>query len=146
MMIPNPNKKPNENEKPQPSLTRRQFCGMGLVAPVAGFGGKRPKNKRAKHKDAQLYHGPIRVPDVVMALASQGKCVKTTARHMAVRVSHEGTVYLFRVVGGRNYLGEVVQTQAGTLRVHLWSIVEAEGRPVTDFIGQAPLGVPDAQA
>ena len=69
-------------------------------------------------------------------MASRGKVVQTTARHMAVRVSHLGTVYLFRAVGGRDYLGEVVETQAGTIRVHLWSIVECEGRPVGDFLGQ----------
>jgi len=123
-------------------VTRRQFCGLGLVAPVAGFGGKRPKNRRAGHRDTRLYHGPIRVPVDVCEMASRGRVVQTTARHMAVRVSHLGTVYLFRVVGGRDYLGEVVETQAGTIRVHLWAIVEAVGRPVEDFLGQPSVFVP----
>ena len=124
------------------SLSRRQFCGLGLVAPVAGFGGRRPKNRRAHHKDTRLYHGPIRVPVDVCEMASRGRVLKTTAHHMAVRVSHLGTVYLFRVVGGRDYLGEVVETQSGTIRVHLWAIVEAVGRPVEDFLGQPSVSVP----
>lgn len=71
-------------------VTRRQFCGLGLVAPVAGFGGRRPKNRRAGHKDTRLYHGPIRVPVDVCEMASRGRVVQTTARHMAVRVSLAG--------------------------------------------------------
>jgi len=122
-------------------VTRRQFCGLGLVVPVAGFGGRRPKNRRAGHKDTRLYHGPIRLPVDVCEMASRSKVVKTSARHMAVRVSHLGTVYLFRVVGGRDYLGEVVETQGGTIRVHLWAIVEAVGRPVEDFLGQPSVSV-----
>lgn len=123
------------------ALSRRQFCGLGLVAPVAGFGGRRPKNRRAHHKDTRLYHGPIRVPVDVAEMASRGRVVQTTAHHMAVRVSHLGTVYLFRVVGGRDYLGEVVETQSGTIRVHLWAIVDAVGRPVEDFLGQPSVSV-----
>jgi hypothetical protein len=126
------------------ALSRRQFCGFGLVAPVAGFGGRRPKNRRAHHKDTRLYHGPIRVPVDVCEMASRGRVVQTTASHMAVRVSHLGTVYLFRVVGGRDYLGEVVETQSGTIRVHLWAIVEAVGRPVEDFLGQPSVSVAPA--
>lgn len=125
----------------QQAVSRRQFCGLGLVAPVAGFGGRRPKNRRAKHKDTRLYHGPIRVPEDVAEMAARGRVVKTTAAHLAVRVSHLGTVYLFRVVGGRDYLGEVVETQQGTIRVHLWAIVEAVGRPVEDFLGQPSVSV-----
>jgi hypothetical protein len=45
-------------------------------------------------------------------------------------------------VGGRDYLGEVVETQAGTIRVHLWSIVEAVVRPVEDFLRQPSVSVP----
>jgi hypothetical protein len=122
-------------------VTRRQFCGIGLVAPVAGFGGRRPKNRRAHHKDTRLYHGPIRVPVDVAEMASRGRVVQTTAHHMAVRVSYLGTVYLFRVVGGRDYLGEVVETQSGTIRVHLWSIVDAVGRPMEHFLGQPSVSV-----
>lgn len=104
------------------TTSRRQFCGLGLVLPTFGLPG--PKNIRRKHQDTVLYKGPMRLSEDVVRLAQQSPVLKTTHRKLAVRISHGGIAYVLRVVGGRDYLGEIIRTERGEYRVHVWSIVD----------------------
>lgn len=113
--------------------TRRQFVGLGLVAPLAGFGGQAPRNRRRHHKDTRLYHGPLRLPQEVMDKAKESQVYRTTSRKLAVRILHEDIVYLLRVVCGRDYIGEVVRTDSGTYRVHVWSAITTQGRDLNEI-------------
>lgn len=45
-------------------------------------------------------------------------------RHVVVRLKHRGVVYVFReIAASTDYLGEVVRTQAGPMRVHVWRVL-----------------------
>jgi hypothetical protein len=112
--------------------SRRQFCGLGLVLPTFGLPG--PKNIRRKHVDTVLYRGPMRLPAEVVETAYRNPVVKTTHRKLAVRISHGGIAYVLRVVGGRDYLGEIVRTERGEYRVHVWTIVDGPHEEVTTII------------
>ncbi len=120
--------------------SRRQFCGIGLVTPFFGLNG--PRNIRRKHKDTKIYHGPLRVPDEVMKMVYENPVVKTTHRKLAVKVIHNNMTYLFRVVGSKDYLGEIVKTENDEYRVHVWSIVPGPMPEVIDIINRKKLESP----
>jgi hypothetical protein len=126
------------------TTSRRQFCGLGLVLPTFGLPG--PKNVRRKHVDTVLYRGPMRLAEDVVRLAQQSGVVKTTHRKLAVRISHGGIAYVLRVVGGRDYLGEIVRTERGEYRVHVWSIVDGPMPDVSAIIERKTANPPAAEA
>jgi hypothetical protein len=115
-------------------VSRRQFCGLGLVTPAFGLPG--PRNIRRRHQDTVIYRGPMRLPDEVVRLAYQQPVLKTTHSKMAVKVSHGNVSYVLRVVGGRDYLGEIVRTQDGILRVHVWTIVDGPMPTVEEIVAR----------
>jgi hypothetical protein len=55
-----------------------------------------------------------------------GLVLTTSGRHPAMRYVDSGTVYLLRsrVPDHRGMVGEIVRTQAGTIRVHCWSAAD----------------------
>lgn len=124
--------------------SRRQFCGLGLVLPSFGLPG--PRNVKRRHKDTVIYRGPMRLPEDVVRLANQSPVLRTTHRKLAVKVSHEDVSYVLRVVGGRDYLGEIVRTQDGDLRVHVWTIVDGPMPTVEEIIRRKVTGTDSAGA
>ena len=114
------------------TTSRRQFCGLGLVLPTFGLPG--PKNIRRKHQDTLLYRGPMRLPAEVVEMAYRNPVVKTTHRKLAVKLIHQEIHYVLRVVGSRDYLGEIVRTQQGEYRVHVWTIVDGPMPEVAEII------------
>ena len=114
--------------------SRRQFCGLGLVLPSFGLPG--PNNIRRRHQDTLLYRGPMRLPEAVTQAAYQNPVVKTTHRKLAVKLIVDGVHYVLRVVGGRDYLGEIVRTEAGEYRVHVWTIVDGPHEEVATIISR----------
>ena len=118
--------------------TRRQFCGLGIITFASGLRGS-PKNRRRgkkeHHNDKQLYHGPLRIDAEVTDIAYRSPLpVRTTHRKCAIKVSHDDTTYVFRVLGGQDYLGEIVETDRGKIRVHVWSLIEGPARSVEDLV------------
>ena len=97
----------------------RSLAGIPLIA--------RPqnKNRRSKHFDERLYHGPMELSEDVMDVAMRGKAYRTTCRHPAIRVGLNGVTYVFRCgLAGQSYLGEIVRISDGALRVHVWKAVQ----------------------
>ena len=117
---------------------RRQFCGLGLIAPIFGLRGAK-RNRRSKHRDTVLFHGAMSMPEEVLAAAYKSPVLRTTHRKLAVKVVHEGVVYLLRVVGGRDYVGEIVRTQAGFVRVHCWALATGAHRSVEEIMSSLDL-------
>ena len=107
---------------------RRRFFGIGGVA-LAGTAITWPtsRNRREKYQDEILYRGSIRVPEIVLTHALQGRFYRTTSRHEAIRFKLHGVTFLFRELSPTEvYAGEIVRTQGGQIRVHLWRIIERE--------------------
>lgn len=126
------------------AITRRQMMqslASGVGAPLLERSERR--NERKRHKDEIIVHGTIEVPEEVIRLALQGEFARTTHRHVVVRLKRRGVVWLFReLAASTHYLGEVVRTEAGPHRVHIfralppgteprWSIVETTDDPPT---------------
>lgn len=109
-----------------------QFCGMGCVTPIERA---YRKNLRYHHRDVVLHTGSIHIPDEVMEKVSSETLYRSVHRHTVARVAHDGIVYVFRVVCGADYIGEVVRTESGAVRVHVWTAVEYHGREVVDICG-----------
>lgn len=88
------------------------------------------KSQRKRHDGDKLYHGPLRIPAAVAERAAAGPAYKTTHYHPAIRIEHDGVVYLWRCapVGEGDYLGEVVRTPEGDYRVHLYRAISLEWR------------------
>ena len=83
------------------------------------------------HKDEQLYHGPLVVPqEVIDKIDRRYHIYRTTHGKVCARIKHKGIVYIFRTLSGRQYIGEVVRTQKGDIRVHLWSATDRIGRVI----------------
>lgn len=114
-------------------LSRRQFCGMGMVAPIAH---QKNKNKRKHHNDTILYRGCMQLPEEVCTLAVQSDVYKTTCRKLAVRIKVKGVVYIMRVVCGKNYVGEIVRTEKGDIRVHVWEAVTKNSTSIETILGR----------
>lgn len=95
------------------------------------------KNRRARHKNAQLYRGPLEIPAEVGAIieASALPPLKTTHRHLCLRAVHADIVYLFRSAPSRFMVGEVIQREDGGYRVHAWATANS-GRPVAEIIAR----------
>lgn len=92
------------------------------------------KNELKHHQDIRLYHGPIELPPNVMEKMRDAPDYRTTHRKPAVRFKTGGITYLFREWAPTPYyLGEVVQTQARTIRVHLWRVTD-RGRPIVQIL------------
>lgn len=122
---------------------RREFMKLVVSSPMIGFGKKGIRNKRRHHKHTQLYHGPMTLPEQVVKMAERNPYeVKTTHRHFAIKVSHENISYLFRTLGGHHYIGEIVQTQEGNIRVHVWSIAAGPFQTVQQIIDSKLHGIP----
>ncbi len=89
------------------------------------------RNARAHHRDEIVYRGPFSVPAHVAAIVAEhpGLVQTTSGRHVAMRYSDHGTVYLFRcrVPEHRAMVGEIVRTPAGAIRVHAWSAADLGG-------------------
>lgn len=125
--------------------TRRQFFQdlVGGGASVAVRPGAR--NRRTRHQDTRLYHGPFLVPERVAAVLTAHPGIKrTTHRHLAMRYVDEGVVYLLRcqVPASRAVLGEIVRTVAGAIRVHGWSAASSAREEPLEIVRRksAPLG------
>lgn len=107
-------------------MERREFFrSLGGIAAIA-----RPanKNRKAHHKNDVLYHGPIRIPEDVLDIASRAPVYRTThgAKKLAIRLALDGVTYLFRTgLAGDCYLGEIIRTPEGMVRVHVWTAIES---------------------
>jgi hypothetical protein len=82
------------------------------------------RNRRAHHVSRKIYHGPLKVPHEVIRLANASPTFVTTMRKRTLRVEYDGTVWLLRKVVGAAYVGEIVETQHGTIRVHCWTALD----------------------
>lgn len=82
------------------------------------------RNRRAHHASRQIYHGPLKVPHEVIRLANESPVYVTTMRKRTLRVEYDGIVWLLRKVVGAAYVGEIVETQHGTIRVHCWTVLD----------------------
>lgn len=119
-------------------MNRRKFIGIG--GPLVGIAASWPtaKNRRERHQDIMIFRGSIRLPAEVIHHALSGQFYRTTSRHEAIRFKLHGVLFLFRELSpSLNYAGEIVRTQGGQIRVHLWKVIETEGRYGFSF-GQLP--------
>jgi len=102
-------------------MTRRES-----IAALLGTGTPRTKpegkNRRKHHEGEQIYHGPMRLPDYVIDSASRAVPVRTTHQHLAIRISRDGIVYLFRYAPAPEMVGEIWRTPEGAYRVHCWAV------------------------
>ena len=81
------------------------------------------RNKRQHHKDVVLYHGVIELSDEALSVINTAPVYRTRDRHCVIRGKDaEGTVWLVKsyIENVTLYLGEIVLTQAGRYRVHLF--------------------------
>ena len=81
------------------------------------------RNRRAHHESRQIYHGPLKVSHEVIRLANTSSVYVTTMRKRTLRVEYDGIAWLLRTVVGAGYVGEIVETPQGTLRVHCWTML-----------------------
>lgn len=104
-------------------MERREFLRSLTSAPMIA----RPtaKNRREHHQGERIYHGPIRLPSQVLDIALRAPVYRTTHRHPVIRLQLDGVTYLFRSgIAGDCYLGEIVRTPEGRIRVHAWAAIE----------------------
>lgn len=88
------------------------------------------KNRLKHHQDTQLFHGPIAVPDDMLARASTSPVYLTSGRKCVIRFQTlSGVTWIFReyTANHRVYVGEVVRTLKGQYRVHLWRAAKRAG-------------------
>lgn len=134
----------SSSDRPADS-SRRQFCGLGLAGFTFGFKDK-AKSKRSHFQDTKLYHGPLMISQDVIDVAYRSpRAVRTTARKNAVKVYHDDIAYVFRVLGGQCYLGEIVQTQQGKIRVHVWGLIEGPVKTVQQILDYRLHGIDTPQ-
>lgn len=130
-------------------MTRRESL-RALISGGAAY-KERPerKNRRSHHRDEVIYHGPITIPDEVIALLGTSTVYRTTCRHPALRVHHNSITYVLRTaLSGTDYVGEVVRTQAGAYRVHAWTVSLRGGKPLGAIIPreEPPCDMPPVSA
>lgn len=116
-------------------MERREFF-QSLIAGGAAV-GQRPerRNRRAHHKNARIYHGPMMIPERIAAIVAEHPSVKrTTDRHLVSRYAEGGWVWLFRcqIPESRAMVGEIVLAEAGQIRVHCWSAARLDGRAIAE--------------
>jgi hypothetical protein len=99
--------------------------------------------RSVRHRDTRLYHGPIELPVAVIGGLDGAPVYRTTHRHSVLRLELDGVAYLFRrwTLGHHYYLGEVVRTQTGRLRVHLFRSTD-RGRPLQEILESLGPGGP----
>lgn len=118
----------------------------GFLRGLAGTPLLRPanRNRRAHHVGTRLYHGPIRLPARVLDLACRSRVYRTTHRHLALRCQIDGLTVLFRAgVAGDCYLGEIVRTESGAIRIHTWSVI-ADAPALRDLAERHTIALPPA--
>lgn len=118
-------------------IDRRHFVGVGSCLPFFGLRGpkNRARGKKEHAGDRRLYHGPLRIDRDVIETVYENPVVKTTHRKLCVKVSAGGIDYVFRVVGSTDYLGEIVQTDGGQIRIHVWKILrDVNARSVASLV------------
>jgi len=104
-------------------MTRRDVFRAPLLA------WRERRNRRVRHSDTRLYHGPIHLPDEVQVRLAAAPAYRTTHRHPALRLKYHGITIVSRTAPAASgeYVGEIVRTQSGALRVHLFA---AANRPL----------------
>lgn len=104
-------------------MTRRE-CFQSLFGYSAASEWPQRRNARKHHRADVLYSGSMEIPESVIAHALQSPLYRTTHRHEVVRFKLHGITWLFREIASAvRYAGEVVRTDAGTLRVHLFRVL-----------------------
>jgi hypothetical protein len=117
------------------NMDRRKFLGVGgLALTGAAITWPTARNRREKHQDEVVHRGSITLPAEVIHHALAGQFYRTTSRHEAIRFKLHGVLFLLRELSpSLNYVGEIVRTQSGQTRVHLWKVIETEGRYAFTF-------------
>ena len=104
---------------------RRQFFQSLIAGGAVVRERAERRNSRTHHRDEVLYRGPMTIPAHIAAIVTEhpGLVRTTSGRHVAMRYSDLGTVYLLRsrVPEHRGMVGEIVQTAADAIRIHCWS-------------------------
>lgn len=124
----------------------RSLVGVPLIARPTS------KNRREHHQGHRLYHGPMRLPERVLDIATRAPVYRTTHRHPVIRLAFDGVTYIFRTgLAGDCYLGEIVQELegAGPIRVHVWRAIESApdlGEILARKTGPGPGGFSCAEA
>lgn len=99
-------------------MTRRES-----IAAILGSGTPKTRpSKRKHHAGEQIYHGPMSLPPAVIESASRASVVRTASQHLAIRLSRDGVVYLFRYAPAPEMVGEIWRTPEGNYRVHCWAV------------------------
>lgn len=102
-------------------MQRRDFFRSLAGAPLIA----RPerKNNRSHHQGERIYHGPMKIPEQILDIASRAPAYRTTCRKPCIRLALDGMTYLFRTgLCGDSYIGEIIRTDKG-LRVHVWTAI-----------------------
>ncbi len=105
-------------------MERREFF-KGLIASGATVREREHgRNRRARHVDNRIYHGPMLIPERVAAIIAAHPAIKrTTHRHLVSRYAEGNFVWIFRcqIPASLAMVGEIVSTSEGKIRVHCWS-------------------------
>jgi hypothetical protein len=117
-------------------MNRRKFLGIsGTLILGEAISWPKDKNKRVKHVDELIYKGTITLPDEVIHHALSSKLYRTISRHSVIRFKLHGILFLFRELAPTtNYVGEIVKTSVGGIRVHLFKVIDVDNtKYVFDF-------------
>lgn len=114
-------------------MERRAFF-QSLIAGGSTI-NQRPenKNRRAHHQGERLHHGPIEIPERIVAIVAAHPGLKrSTHRHLVSRYAENEWVWLFRcqIPESRQMVGEIIRTPEGKIRVHCWSAANSDGRVI----------------